>query len=324
MKLAFIISGYKRPDLLVRLVRVLEGRPCAIHIDAKSPIFEEVVEALRDVPNVHYLPRQKVNYPMFGLVEPTLKGLRWLQTTDCDYALLLTGQCYPLRTIESIERCLPALNGISIIDYHSLPFAYWAKENGGWSRIDRFYVRIFGRIRSFKLWRRQLPYGLDAYCGAAECCLSRAAGDYILDYIDKRPDFVRFFRSVFAPDEMFFQTILANSPLRNSLINDTPHYIEWESDETSPRILTSVDELFASSKWFARKFDDHAVLDAIDERRTKNSDPANSIAPVPLSADGMTWPFYPDRKHDGAASPLPLTPTIAKGDPWFLSRIFAF
>ncbi len=270
MRLGFIVSGYKRPDLLIRLVRALEGRPCAIHIDRKSPIFGEVAEALKDVPqHVHFLPRHNCGWGSFGHVEASLKGLRWLRTMDCDYAVLLTGQCYPLRTIDSIERSLMKLHGASIIDHKPFPHPRW--ERGGWSRVDRFYVQAFGRPRPVKLWQRKIPFGFHPYGGGSYWCLSRAAIDWILKFIDANPDFVRFFKSVLIPDEIFFQTLLANSPLRDALINDTVHYIEWTLHQPNPGILTSADKGFASGKWFARKFEDMAVIDAIDKRRMENS-----------------------------------------------------
>jgi hypothetical protein len=285
MRLAFIVSGYKRPDLLTRLVRALDGRPCAIHIDAKSQIFSEVVEALKGIPNVHFLPRHNCHWGMFGHVEASLEGLRWFRGTDCDYALLLTGQCYPLRTISSIESCLSALNGMSIIDYHSFPYSRW--EKGGWSRVDRFHVHAFGRRWRIRPWRRQLPSGHHAYGGGSYWCLSRASAEYVLDFIDKHPNYIQFFRRVLIPDEIFFQTILVNSPLRDTLINDTIHHIEWTLHQPSPAILTSADSAFASGKWFARKFEDQSVLDIIDERRAENSYLRPSIAPGVLSAEEL-------------------------------------
>ena len=270
VKLGFIISGYKRPDLLVRLVGALEGRPCAIHIDAKSPIFDEIVEALKDVPDVSFLPRHNCHWGSFGHVDASLKGLRWLRTTDCDYAVLLTGQCYPLRTISSIEHSLATLNGRSIIDHQPFPHSRW--ENGGWPRVDRFYVQAFGRPRPVKVWRAQSSARRSSLRGhVLLVSFPGERGLYSRVHRCNIPISFVFFESVLIPDEIFFQTILANSPLRDALINDTVHYIEWTLNQPNPNVLASAEQAFASGKWFARKFEDVAVLDAIDKRRTENS-----------------------------------------------------
>jgi hypothetical protein len=81
---------------------------------------------------------------------------------------------------------------------------------------------------------------------------------------------VNFFRWVDVPDELFFQTILMNSSLKERIINDDLRYIAWKDLESgSPAILKldDFDQMMQSPKLFARKFDmtvDAEVLDLID------------------------------------------------------------
>ena len=82
--------------------------------------------------------------------------------------------------------------------------------------------------------------------------------------------FLRFFRHVDVPDECIFHTILVNSPLRESLVNDDLRYVDWTRTPL-PAILgvQDLDALARSSKLFARKFDqrvDAEILDLIDAR----------------------------------------------------------
>ena len=84
------------------------------------------------------------------------------------------------------------------------------------------------------------------------------------------PQVVRFFRHVFVPDEIFFQTILMNSPLHDEIENDNLRYVEW-SREPAPAVLgvDDLDAMLSSGKLFARKFDptvDDAVLAELDRR----------------------------------------------------------
>ena len=51
------------------------------------------------------------------------------------------------------------------------------------------------------------------------------------------PDYVRFFEHVFVPDELFFQTIIMNSPLRDTVENDDLRYLDW-SREPAPAVFT--------------------------------------------------------------------------------------
>jgi hypothetical protein len=86
------------------------------------------------------------------------------------------------------------------------------------------------------------------------------------------PAFVNFFKYVDIPDEMFFQTIILNSPFKESVINDNLVYIDWENPNPSyPRtfVKTDFEILVSSSKLFARKFDvsrDADILDMIDQK----------------------------------------------------------
>lgn len=75
-----------------------------------------------------------------------------------------------------------------------------------------------------------------------------------------------YFEQVTIPDEMFFQSILLNSPLRDTIVNDDQRFIKWPG----PSVLGvgEFDELRQAPDLFARKFDetvDTAVLDRIDE-----------------------------------------------------------
>jgi hypothetical protein len=90
----------------------------------------------------------------------------------------------------------------------------------------------------------------------------------VRDFVERNPRFMRFFRHAGIPDESFFQTILLNSPLAGSVVDDDLHYADWSEGRSHPRTLglADLDRVLASGELFARKFDDQRVLDAIDER----------------------------------------------------------
>ena len=87
-------------------------------------------------------------------------------------------------------------------------------------------------------------------------------------FLRENPDYVRFFEHVFVPDELFFQTIVMNSELRDTVENDDLRYLDW-SREPAPVVFTRADlpALLGSGQLFARKFDetvDSDVLDVLD------------------------------------------------------------
>jgi hypothetical protein len=160
--------------------------------------------------------------------------------------------------------------------------------DGGLDRIDRWYFWVRGRrlqvpsrhgrgrlgaalrlIGGVVPRRRFLP-GLRPYGGSSYWCLSADAVSFVHRYVGDHPEFVSFFRRVFIPDELFFQTILLNSELRNRIVNDDLRYTRWTATGSGPEVLLVDDfaRLRDTESLFARKFDpgpDGWVLDLIEE-----------------------------------------------------------
>jgi hypothetical protein len=96
------------------------------------------------------------------------------------------------------------------------------------------------------------------------------AVSFVHHYVRDHPEFASVFRRVFIPDELFFQTILVNSELRNRIVNDDLRYIRWTATGSGPEVLLvdDFDRLRDTESLFARKFDqgaDGRVLDLIEE-----------------------------------------------------------
>jgi core-2/I-Branching enzyme len=102
---------------------------------------------------------------------------------------------------------------------------------------------------------------------------------YLVRFTDSRPEVVRFFRHVKMPDEIYVQTVLLNSPLRETIVADDIHYIDWSRGGSHPKTLGTEDyaKIVASGKLFARKFDpvhDAQILDLLDGAKAAKAMPA--------------------------------------------------
>ena len=102
MRFAYIISAYHRLGQVTRLVQRLHTGDARflVHVDRKTDAreYRELRDSLRDLP-VHFLDRHTCHWGGFGHVRATLKGIDELCSGSIafDYAILLTGQDYPIK-----------------------------------------------------------------------------------------------------------------------------------------------------------------------------------------------------------------------------------
>jgi len=271
-RIAYIVSAYKLPAQLERLLRRLEapGVSFAVHVDRKTrrSTWDEMVSRCRGL-DVTWLPRHRSQWGGFGHVRATLKGIDHVvrRETPFDYAVLLTGQDYPLRSPAEIARFLGEANGRSYMRHVALPWEPWGRR-GGLDRIEDWHVITYRRLHLALPLRRRVPGGLLPYGGSAYWCLSERLVHFVHGFLSENPDYVRFFEHVFVPDELFFQTIIMNSELRDTVENDDLRYLDW-SREPAPAVFTRADlpQLESATQLFARKFDetvDSEILDALD------------------------------------------------------------
>lgn len=277
--LAYIISAYKLPGQVVRLIQRLNapGASFFVHVDKKAPrnVSSEIFGSLAHMPNVHRLKQHSCYWGGFGHVAATLEGIKLVlaRPVEFDYAILLTGQDYPIKSPLNIAQHLQANSGRSFLEHHPLPSAEW--ENQGMDRVRAWHVYARGRHlrfppRNFPLLARPLPRRWNLFGGSSYWCLPRACVEHIWNYVRDHPDFVRYFMYVDVPDELFFQTLVMNSPFRDTVVDDNLRYIDWkDQNAASPAVLTMADypSLTTSAKFFARKFDVTVcpeVLDHID------------------------------------------------------------
>jgi hypothetical protein len=275
MRIAYIVSAYKRPEQFARLVHRLaeSSSSIVVHVDAKTrrPDFAAMAGAVRDVPGVHFVSRHRCYWGGFGHVRASLKGIEHLveSRVEFDYAVLLTGQDYPLRGADGLREFFAAAGGHSYLSHWRLPFSPWGAR-GGLDRLEQRHLLGPGRLHLRLPGRRALPDGLVAFGGSPYWALARPVVEWLHEYVRRRPDVVRFFERTYIPDELFFQSIVMSSEHAGSIVNENLRYIDWQA-KPAPKVLTTNDvpAMLASNALFARKFDteiDSDVLDVLDRQ----------------------------------------------------------
>ena len=176
-----------------------------------------------------------------------------------------------------------------------MPFEEWTDTpDGGLTRIKRWHLQSFGRIAyqdghpwfgsnkwksaikatlywsaNMVLGERRIPGNLKPFAGSGYWCLSNNSAKLVHNFVKQNPRFYNFFKYVYVPDEIMFQTILLNSQVSQNLINGNLRCIDWSDEIYRPRVWRKhdIDTLGKSNGLIARKFDatvDSEVLDVID------------------------------------------------------------
>ena len=284
MKQGILVTAFKEPLWLERVVRRLGERfSFYVHVDGKSK--PEVVEGFfalsRKYPDVKVYSRYRVNWggnnhlkAILLLVEEALKD-------GMGYCHLITGQDYPLKSPEAL--LAEGERQVNYLDSVKLPRSDW--KDGGYDRLHYYnlfdlfngrtrwgrriihYIVAIQRIVSFK---RRIPMELPWYGGMTYWSLTRECLEYAMGYAAEHPRFMKAFDHSFCAEEIFFQTVLMNSPFRDSIVNDDRRFIVWEfRDGNNPATLDErdYDSATASPAFFMRKVaypQSERLVEAID------------------------------------------------------------
>ncbi|MET4082558.1 hypothetical protein ABIB40_002518 [Pedobacter sp. UYP30] len=289
MKKAYLIMAHKYPSQLCRLVdRLNDGLShFFIHIDKKVDISQfDSLKVFGD--KVVFIDRFDGQWGRYGTTLPLLAGLKTIKHSlfSFDRIILLSGQDYPIKSNKEINEFFQSSPYSVFINFFPIPnLEKWpGKDRGGLYRIDKYYFgeKWCNRVASRTLnllsipmafLRRRIPKEMAAYTGSAWINLDMYALNYILDFHEKNPEYLKFHRNSFVADEVFIHMIVGNSRdegLLARMQNSEKRFIIWESPQSPhPKILQSSDfkSIKLSEDLFARKFDEEAdaeILDLID------------------------------------------------------------
>lgn len=249
--LAYVVLAHEHPAQLGRLVARIagDGARVFIHVDAKAPI-EPFRQAVGSRANVWFVQdRIRVEWAGYSIVEATLRTLRMAMRTEFRYCLLISGTDYPLKSNGQLREFFSNANEEYITFWqlqdrpswmHKVQYHYWidripmrawstGSEPRYWRRL--FWGRFF-KYRRFMPKRRFLP-GLVPHGGSDWWTLSRSCLEYVLDFVDANPRYSRFYRSTASPCEMFFQTIILNSPFALR-VHNREAYLRWAAESPAP------------------------------------------------------------------------------------------
>lgn len=275
MNQVFLVLVHKNPEQLKLLLNQLQSDKSQffIHVDLKSRI-EDFIEETKSIKNIRFVnERYDVQWGSFSIVSATLALIKELsRETDIEYshAHLISGEDLLIKPIYQLNKFFSENSGINYMNFSPFPIDSWWK--GGFYRIKHYH---FGRLKPSKTFfgkayikinnyifiifpflKKRLIKNIKFYGGSAWWSLTKESIDYISNTISENPKFVKFFKYSLLPDEIFFQTIILNSVLKDKVNPDYKRYITWNiPNNGSPDYISMADfkNLANSDSYFARK-----------------------------------------------------------------------
>ncbi|MGZ3865823.1 MAG: beta-1,6-N-acetylglucosaminyltransferase [Bacteroidia bacterium] len=277
MELAILILAHQYPRQISKLVNSLltdDDVTVFIHVDSRSTeTFNSIQKEFAHERRVFFVKkRYKVYWGSFNQVRATLELLTVAkQNGKFDYYSLISGQDLLIKPISEYKKFLTANKGKEFLAWYKLPHHENHGETGGMDRMELYWMDIKPRYKYFYAktndiihkvqrrlnYKRRLRF--DLYSGAQWFTLSAAAIDHILKFTSENVSFYKAFKYSRCADEIFFHTLMLNSPLKENIVNDCLRYIDWKSGPEFPKILRTedLDRLCnAENKFFGRKFDE--------------------------------------------------------------------
>lgn len=256
LKHAFLVTAYHDLPTLNRMVtKFSEYGDVLVHIDKRSDINP------RDIVSQEYVSVYKcyrIYWGSFNHLQSILFLLKQAMKSQPDYVHVITGQDYPIVSSEAFDAFFVENEGQSFLDFESVPDGSWIQERYKYYWFTDFIQHpksfdflphpVIGKLlkwqKRFGIKRCRVgDFGIgEMRKGMVYVSLHKDAVRYVLDYLSKHSAYVRSLRTCLIPEEFCFQTILVNSPLRNTLVNDNLRYMDWQfRDGISPCVLNEMD-----------------------------------------------------------------------------------
>lgn len=273
MRHAILITAYTDFFHLIDLTNSFnEDFDIYIHIDKNiyvSPICLKILQ---------YFPRVKSAEQVFHVNwggRKHVDAILWLckqalsLSTDAEYFHLISGTDLLVKDLQQFCNFFDKRKGTNFLEYFLLPYQGW--ESGGLNRLqykhplDQLNIKelhdrnVYNRFVNWQITSRRtrpLP-NYPIYGGSSWWSLTRDTVNYIYQNYNQNGWYDRL-EDTFIPEEMFIQTLLLNSPLKESIVPYNLRYIQWEHKHGSiPAILDEEDipKILHSCALFARKTD---------------------------------------------------------------------
>lgn len=236
MKIGYLLVCHKAPVLVAKIAKRLtknNDNMVFVCVDKKTDI-EEYFHYLPESSQIRYVTnRVKIFWGGYSMVEAVIHTLKTALQYPCDRYMLLQGADYPIVSNEKIEHFFMQYPNVEFVKGKNVSKA---KNRQDYMRCCGYYMfdlnrrkltlksmlahgfSLFNRLgikyRRGYVYDRKQKKRYDVYWGWAQFAITRRCAEYIIDWHDTHPKFNQYFRHCFAPDELYFCTVVWNSPFK--------------------------------------------------------------------------------------------------------------
>ena len=196
------------------------GCPVIVHVDSNvvEAVYDQFSASLADLTDVRFCARHRCEWGTWGMVAASQEAATMLldEFPDVGHVYLASGACLPLRPVTELQTYLEAHQQTDFIESATTSDVPWTI--GGLDR-ERFTLRFpfawkkhrrlfdrFVQLQQLLGYRRTIPDGIVPHMGSQWWCLTRQTLDAILRD-PQRATYESYFRSVWIPDESYYQTL---------------------------------------------------------------------------------------------------------------------
>lgn len=223
MSVGFVMLAHTALHRAAEVARHLAAHDCpvAIHVDARTSkhSFDRFKKAIAGTANIYLAPRMRCDWGQWSLVEASRSTAASLLEVhpELDHVMLISGACLPTKPVAELKSYLERHRDTDFIESVTINEVPWTKDGlceerftltfpFSWKRQKRLFDAWVALQRRFGRTRR-VPLGLKPHMGSQWWCLTRATLQTILTDPDRRR-IDRYFRSVWIPDESYYQTLV--------------------------------------------------------------------------------------------------------------------
>lgn len=264
MKHCLIMTVYKDVEMINQII---DETPVSwgiyVHIDTKSSLASSMISNRAVIIKKYRIYWGGVEH-LHAFIE--LMNMALSSGENYDYYHLITGQDYYAVSPAQFDTILGD-DGMNYLDVFPLPRQGWW-GNGldilkyktlssktdtrkgltrKWDTLLRITQKVLGLQQSLPLYP---IYGGSVYCSLTKDAVNEIVNGKISNDLLKR------LKNTTCGEEVYFQTVLMNSYLRNKIFNNQLRYIDW-SVKDAPKILVDkdFDKIINGKALFCRKID---------------------------------------------------------------------